>query len=134
MKTSFETKEIKINIVTIADAKKLSQSEYNPSNWGKTIDSYNKYGNPIFYTVPGDIYKEDLFVIYTLLSGIRFRQKVSHSSMLSNSGFMQCSIIEDTITEIHLKVEDEVYYHKNNSRNRVVLANICKSNPYVFFS
>lgn len=135
MKTSTHKKEFKVNIVTIEEAKALSNRDYNPSIWEKTIDRYNDFKDAVFYTVPGSIYDIDLYAIYTLDSGLRFRQKVSYSSSLSSGRtFTQCSIIDDNVVELHLQDESgHPVGHRNDRMTRAILAKVCDNNEFVFY-
>ena len=128
-------KEITVNLVSKAEAKALSNRDYNPRIWESTIESYFKYENVILYTTPGTIYETDLFVIYTLDSGLRFRQKISYSSCLSaGTTYTKCSLINDFITELHLTENNKAIGFGNTPKIRKILADMCKENEFIFFA
>lgn len=134
MNPIIKKKQFKVNFVTVDQAKDLSQKDYNPNEWNKTINLYNRFENAIFYTVPGTIYKNDLYVIYTTNEGIRFRKQISYSSSLSNSLFTQCVLIDNNIHELHLKDDKgNSLGYKNDSSTRILLSNICKNNESIFY-
>tara|TARA_R110000782_G_scaffold107898_2_gene196294 strand:+ start:986 stop:1453 length:468 start_codon:yes stop_codon:yes gene_type:complete len=79
-------KNLKGDFVDAKEVKDATQKDYNQSEWNKTIDSYSKYDEAVFFKTKGSIYEFDYYAIY-IVDGIRFLQEISYGSSLSSGGF-----------------------------------------------
>ena len=79
--------------ITIEEAKANSRNEYNPYEWNKKIDMYNRLTDAEFYLNEAN----DLFVVYTIDDGIRFLNEISYVSSLTSNGFKLVEIRDGQI-------------------------------------
>lgn len=87
--------EIKnVTNITPAKAKANKQSDYNQFVWIRNIDSYAKYKNVKFYEteIINQYGYSDIYVQYTIETGMQFFSKLSYSHGLSSNGFVEVII------------------------------------------
>ena len=75
---------MKIKQITINEALQSSRKEYNPSAWTREVNSYQRYGNPVYYQ---DTESDKVYVEYTINEGIRFFKEMCYSPCLSGASF-----------------------------------------------
>ncbi len=88
MKTKTTLKLTLVNAETVINS---NASEYNPFEWKRTVNRYEKYENVMFFKVENETrYSRDEFLVeYTTPSGLRHVQHVSYGACLHNGGFYQ---------------------------------------------
>jgi hypothetical protein len=88
MKTKTNLKLTLVNAETVINS---NASEYNPYEWKRTVERYQKYDDVLYFKVENETrYSRDEFLVeYTTPSGLRHVQHLSYSACLHNGGFYQ---------------------------------------------
>jgi hypothetical protein len=86
MKTLNTLKLTLVNAETVINS---NAREYNPSEWTRTVERYQKFNDVMYYKVENETrYGRDEFVVeFTNNSGYRTVQLLSYSLCLHNGGF-----------------------------------------------
>jgi hypothetical protein len=111
-----------------------SLSEYNITEWRKTVNRFNSYTECKFYEWIDTPNKyATIFAVY-IADGIRFMTEVSYSSCLSNTGFTRFVIDDDGNTrEIPFKGEDGKKGRLDNSKDsRIYMREITEMTKWIF--
>ena len=133
MNTEFKIVEQTIKLITKEDALNHPNKNYNPTEWEKAIESYCKYDNVQFHTIKGQVYDEDVMVLYTLPSGIRYRKTVSYGSMLSSSGLTQCTIYKNIVRRFNAYLDGKPVSVSKTNEGRKFMKEVCDDNELAFF-
>jgi|Laugresp1bdmlbsn_1035097.scaffolds.fasta_scaffold05504_4 hypothetical protein len=107
--------------ITKEEAINHKRNDYNPYEWKRTIESYAKYDECIFFDDT-----EDVYAIY-VPDGVRFCQKVSYSSCLSAGGLSTGCFNDNTLFFV-----DAGTIAKNKS-NFKILREQTKNLPQIFY-
>jgi hypothetical protein len=106
--------------ITKEEAINHKRNDYNPSAWKRTIELYSKDECTFFDDT------EDVYAIY-IADGIRFCQKLSYSSCLSNGGLSTGCFNDNAIFFV------DAGTIANNNSNRQILREQTKSLPQIFY-
>lgn len=80
---------LKLTLVNAETVINSNASEYNPFEWKRTVNRYEKYENVMFFKVENETrYSSDEFLVeYTINDGLRLVQHLSYGACLHNGGF-----------------------------------------------
>jgi hypothetical protein len=113
-----------------------ANKEYNPAEWKKTLDRFDKYKDVKFYIAEkqGGYDYDRYFSVYTIPEGITFFSSVSYSSCLSNSGFVRIGISEKLeVRRFLLNGSNGEYGRFSNIKsNRLIMAKTSKDHGLIF--
>jgi hypothetical protein len=105
--------------ITIEEAKANSRNEYNPYEWNKKIDMYNRLTDVEWYLNEAN----DLFVVYTIDDGIRFLNEISYVSSLTSNGFKLVEIKDGEIkAKLYTNIDGKSGVIENTKKNRELMA------------
>jgi len=116
--------------LTIDEVLNHSKSEYNPSEWVKVVNRYEKYKDVVFlerFNSTNDY--PELFAIYTIDEGIRFINEVSYGGSMVNSPFK--GVIHDD-EAIYTEKPFADGYVANNKQGREWMAKMSTEFGYIF--
>ena len=85
MKTLNTLKLTLVNAETVINS---NAREYNPYEWTKTVERYQKYDNVLYFKVENETrYSRDEFIVEYTINGLCHVQLLSYGACLHNGGF-----------------------------------------------
>jgi len=86
--------KIKVQPLSIEEMLNHKSSEYNPTEWVKSVKRYMDLGANFYESKPDEIYDYTRFFITYKIDGLYFFSKFSdYSGSLTNNGFVRAFII-----------------------------------------
>lgn len=114
--------------ITAEEAKHVSGSDWNQSEWNKRIDSLSKNGDCQFYLQKEDG-RDRLWAVYTIPEGIKLLNTFSpYASSVSNNGFCMVRIFKcnDELWQVKKILCKDANgnegYCNNDKANRLIMA------------
>lgn len=129
MKTKTILKLTLVNAETVINS---NASEYNPYEWKRIVERYQKYDNVLFFKVENETrYSRDEFIVeYTINEGLRTVKHLSYSACLHNGGFYQIfrTNCDANFTDLFKYINENGNLENYKMENDKFLMSICEFN------